>query len=75
MLGSAGAGGAVTGTGTIYVVTAEPDALYQRAKAAGAEITMEPYDTDYGSRGFEARDPAGNRWSFGTYPGKPRRSG
>jgi uncharacterized glyoxalase superfamily protein PhnB len=57
-----------------YVVTAEPDALYERAKAAGAEITAAPHDTDYGSRDFAARDPEGNRWSFGTYRGEPRKT-
>jgi uncharacterized glyoxalase superfamily protein PhnB len=56
-----------------YVVTGQPDALYARAKAAGAEITAEPYDTDYGSRDFAARDPEGNRWTFGTYRGEPRK--
>ena len=56
-----------------YVVTDDPDALYERAKAAGAEITAEPHDTDYGSRDFAARDPEGNRWSFGTYRGEPRK--
>ncbi len=56
-----------------YVVTAEPDALCARARAAGAEITAEPHDTDYGSRDFAARDPEGNRWSFGTYRGEPRK--
>jgi uncharacterized glyoxalase superfamily protein PhnB len=56
-----------------YVVTDEPDKLYERAKAAGAEITTEPHDTDYGSRDFAARDPEGNRWSFGTYRGEPRK--
>jgi uncharacterized glyoxalase superfamily protein PhnB len=61
------------GTFGAYVVTDEPDALYQRAKAAGAEITSEPHDTDYGSRDFAARDPEGNRWSFGTYRGEPRK--
>ncbi|WP_426503723.1 VOC family protein [Dactylosporangium sp. McL0621] len=55
-----------------YVVTAEPDALLARARAAGAEITQELEDTDYGSRGFAARDPEGNLWSFGTYRGEPR---
>jgi uncharacterized glyoxalase superfamily protein PhnB len=55
-----------------YVVTDQPDALYERARAAGAEITAEPHDTDYGSRDFSARDPEGNRWSFGTYRGEPR---
>lgn len=58
-----------------YVVVAEPDALYARAKAAGAEITSELRETDYGSRDFIARDPEGNRWSFGTYRGEPRKSG
>ena len=57
-----------------YVVTDQPDALYARAKAAGAEITAELYDTDYGSRDFAARDPEGNRWSFGTYRGEPRQA-
>jgi uncharacterized glyoxalase superfamily protein PhnB len=56
-----------------YVVTADPDALYKRAREAGAEITSEMEETDYGSRGFSARDPEGNRWSFGTYRGEPRR--
>ncbi|MEU3842911.1 VOC family protein [Streptomyces sp. NPDC028635] len=55
-----------------YVVTAEPDTVYARAKAAGAEIVSEPHVTDYGSRDFAARDPEGNLWNFGTYPGEPR---
>ncbi|MGB8380235.1 MAG: VOC family protein [Dermatophilaceae bacterium] len=61
------------GSLSAYVVTDEPDALCERAKAAGAAITREPYDTDYGSRDFALRDPEGNRWSFGTYRGEPRR--
>ncbi len=55
-----------------YVVTVDPDALHPRAAAAGAEITDEVRDTDYGSRDFAVRDPEGNRWSFGTYRGEPR---
>ncbi|MGE6763723.1 VOC family protein [Corallococcus interemptor] len=51
----------------IYVVVTDPDALYARAKAAGAVIAMELHDTDYGSRDFSALDPEGNVWSFGTY--------
>ncbi|WP_405889329.1 VOC family protein [Streptomyces sp. NBC_00133] len=57
-----------------YVVTADPDRLYARAKAAGAEITSELRETDYGSRDFAARDPEGNRWSFGTYRGESRKA-
>lgn len=61
------------GTFGAYVVTDDPDALHQRAVAAGAEITRKPFDTDYGSRDFAVRDPEGNLWSFGTYRGEPRR--
>jgi uncharacterized glyoxalase superfamily protein PhnB len=55
------------GRTTVYVVVDDPDALYERAKGAGAEILMEPTDQDYGSRDFSTRDPEGNIWSFGTY--------
>jgi uncharacterized glyoxalase superfamily protein PhnB len=50
-------------------MTDEPDALYERAVAAGAEVLREPADTDYGSREFAVTDPEGNLWSFGTYRG------
>jgi uncharacterized glyoxalase superfamily protein PhnB len=79
MLGSVrpgqGAPASATDAGAFgaYVVTDRPDALCERARAAGAEITAEPHDTDYGSRDFAARDPEGNRWSFGTYRGEPRK--
>jgi uncharacterized glyoxalase superfamily protein PhnB len=62
------------GTFGAYVVTDDLDALHDRAKAAGAEITAGPADTDYGSRDFAARDPEGNHWSFGTYRGEPRKA-
>jgi uncharacterized glyoxalase superfamily protein PhnB len=58
------------GTGSVYVVTARPDELYERAKAAGARIVQELREEDYGSRGFTARDPEGVYWSFGTYAGQ-----
>ncbi|MGH3319372.1 MAG: VOC family protein [Streptosporangiaceae bacterium] len=57
------------GTGSIYVVTDEPDALYERAEAAGATVVQGLRDEDYGSRGFTVRDPEGVHWSFGTYAG------
>jgi len=50
-----------------YVVVASADAHHDRAKAAGAQITMELRDTDYGSRDYAARDPEANSWYFGTY--------
>ena len=61
------------GTAGCYVVTDDPDALCDRATAAGAELVMKLHDTDYGSRDFAVRDPEGNLWSFGTYRGEPRR--
>jgi len=61
------------GTAGCYVVTSDPDAVHARAVAAGAEITAALHETDYGSRDFAVRDPEGNRWSFGTYAGEPRR--
>ncbi|SDY06100.1 Uncharacterized conserved protein PhnB, glyoxalase superfamily [Saccharopolyspora shandongensis] len=57
------------GSGTAYVVTDDPDALFERAVAAGAEVVLKPSDQDYGSRDFVVRDPEGNTWSFGTYAG------
>jgi uncharacterized glyoxalase superfamily protein PhnB len=51
----------------ISVTVDDPDAHYTRAKAAGAEITQELKDEDYGSRGYMARDVEGNYWYFGTY--------
>lgn len=48
------------------------DALFARATEAGAEVVKAPYDTDHGSHDCALRDPEGNRWQFGTYPGAPR---
>ena len=63
-------GGTATppGTSVIYVVVDDADAAYERAKAAGADVT-EPVDQDYGSRDVTVTDPDGNRWSLGTYRG------
>jgi uncharacterized glyoxalase superfamily protein PhnB len=49
------------------VVVEDPDAHYARARAAGAEVTRELADTDYGSREYGAKDSEGNAWYFGTY--------
>jgi len=42
------------------------DAHYERAKAAGAEITEEPVDQEYGERRYVAIDPEGHKWFFAT---------
>jgi uncharacterized glyoxalase superfamily protein PhnB len=55
------------GQGWNYVSVDDADAHHDRARKAGAEITMELTDTDYGSRDYQAVDPEGNLWNFGTY--------
>lgn len=54
-------------TQTIYMVVDDVDTHADRARAAGADIFMAPKDQDYGGRGYGARDPEGNAWSFGSY--------
>ena len=51
----------------VYVAVEDADAHYERARAAGAEITREIEDTPYDSREYTAQDPEGHVWSFGTY--------
>jgi uncharacterized glyoxalase superfamily protein PhnB len=75
MVGTAGHGGdgfrdLPAASQAVYVVCDDPDGLYRRATEAGAEVTRELRDEDYGSRGFTARDPEGVLWSFGTYRGE-----
>ena len=61
------------GTFGAYVVTADVDAVYERVKAAGADVSP-PVDQDYGNREIKVVDPEGNLWSFGSYRGEPRSS-
>jgi uncharacterized glyoxalase superfamily protein PhnB len=39
-----------------YVVVADADAHYERARAAGARIVIDIKDEDYGGRGYSCRD-------------------
>jgi uncharacterized glyoxalase superfamily protein PhnB len=54
-------------TASPYIAIDDIDARCERARAAGAEICMEPTDQPYGSRDFIAKDPEGHVWCFGTY--------
>jgi uncharacterized glyoxalase superfamily protein PhnB len=54
-------------TQSVYVVVSDADAIYARAKAAGAEIVIEIKDEDYGGRDFSCRDLEGHLWNIGTY--------
>jgi PhnB protein len=53
-------------TALVHVYVDDVDAHFERAKAAGAEIVMEPTDQEYGDRRYDAKDPEGHFWSFAT---------
>jgi PhnB protein len=57
------------GEQALYVVTADPAAVWERCSAAGAAVVRPPESPDHdpGGMGFSIRDPEGNIWSFGTY--------
>lgn len=74
MLGSAKSDGTAfeqlpTGSSGLYVVTSNPEEVYQRALADGAEVVTAPRDREHDGRDFTIRDPERNVWSFGTYRG------
>jgi uncharacterized glyoxalase superfamily protein PhnB len=53
-------------TQTLHVqVNADIDGHCERARAAGAEILMEPETQFYGDRTYRARDLEGHIWTFG----------
>ena len=64
MKAAAQVGGSTVG---LYMIVDDVDAHADRARAAGAEIFLQPTDQPYGGRGYSARDPEGNVWSFGSY--------
>jgi uncharacterized glyoxalase superfamily protein PhnB len=58
------------GTASLHVVTADPDAVRERARSLGAVVVHELTDQhDYPSRDFTVADPDGNRWTFATFAG------
>jgi uncharacterized glyoxalase superfamily protein PhnB len=48
----------------VCVEVDDVDAHYAHARAAGAEISEEPQDQDYGDRRYAVIDPEGHRWFF-----------
>ena len=59
-------------TQTCYLIVADVEAHFARAKAKGAEIIFAVSVENHGGRGYACRDPEGHMWMFGTYD--PRRS-
>jgi len=57
-------GGQCTQSVNVQVET-DIDGHCERARAAGAEILMEPEDQFYGDRTYRARDLEGHIWTFG----------
>jgi MerR family transcriptional regulator, thiopeptide resistance regulator len=53
-------------SGGLVVNVADVDAHYEHARDARASIDHPPVDQPYGRREYEARDPEGHRWWFGT---------
>jgi PhnB protein len=47
---------------TLLLRVSDPDAIYERALAAGATSTQPVADRDYGVRGGSLRDACGNSW-------------
>lgn len=44
----------------LYIETADDiDALASRVRAAGATLTRDPYDTEWGTRAIDTKDPSG----------------
>jgi len=54
------------GAATVLIMVSvdDVDAACERARDAGAEITEEPADQEYGERRFGAHDPEGHSWYF-----------
>jgi uncharacterized glyoxalase superfamily protein PhnB len=55
----------------LYVITQDPEAVWERCRGAGVEVLRAPEEPHYdpGGMGFAIRDPEGNAWSFGSYAG------
>jgi uncharacterized glyoxalase superfamily protein PhnB len=49
------------------LIVSDPDAVYARAKTAGAPMVLDIEDKDYGGRAFTCRDPEGHLWNVGSY--------
>jgi len=50
--------------GGLVFTTGDLDGLFERVRAAGAEVMQEPMDMPYGVRDCAFRDPAGNMVRF-----------
>lgn len=64
---------AEVGVAKAYLVVdadADVDRLHRQALEHGFTAERDPADMPYGGRGSTVRDPEGNAWSLGSYPGE-----
>ncbi|MDZ7729652.1 MAG: VOC family protein [Dehalococcoidia bacterium] len=54
-----------------YAYVADPRAHYERVKAAGATITRDYEEKDYGGAAYSVLDCEDNEWHFGSYVPSP----
>jgi uncharacterized glyoxalase superfamily protein PhnB len=54
-------------TQSVYLVVDDVDAVYARAKAAGARIALDIKTDEQSGRGFSCHDPEGHLWNLGNY--------
>ena len=54
-------------TQTTCLIVEDADAVYDRARDAGAAMVLDIADMEYGGRAFTCRDPEGHVWSIGSY--------
>lgn len=54
-------------TQSVCLVVSDPDVVYEKAVAAGAEIVSPIEGKQYGGRGFSCYDPEGYLWHVGSY--------
>lgn len=59
------------GSGGLYLITADPEEVWERCQAAGVDVVEEPQSPDYepDSMMFSIRDPEGNIFTIGSYAG------
>lgn len=54
-------------THAIYIIVEDIEAHYQKSIEAGASISLELVEQEYGGKDYTCRDLEGFLWSFGTY--------
>ena len=56
---------------TLYILVDDVDSVFNRAVAAGAQVTMPVMDMFWGDRCGQLSDPEGNKWMIATHKAEP----